>query len=182
MSQTTDPLPASPYLEVGEAQILIKCRFSEPVQHLLRSIPDLQWRPDLGGWTLPVSAIETLRPLVPEALRLIEASEAPGAPHAAAMEPDPEKSREDLFKAAARLLFGSDWQRQAARALGRDETALARFLLGERTHEDADLLYADMLALMLQRAADIVSAADRFAQVLAPQPDGERKPPADQGM
>jgi hypothetical protein len=166
---------------MDEDRILIKGGFSEQLPHLLRSIPELQWRPDLGGWTLPISAIETLRPLLPEVLRLAEASEGP-RPHAAAAEPDAEKAREDLFKAAARLLFGSDWQRQAARALGRDETALARFLLGERTREDADLLYADMLALMRQRAADIVSAADRFANALAPRPDSEPGPPADQGM
>lgn len=91
------------------------------------------------------------------------------------------KSRDDLFKAAARLLFGAAWQREAARALGRDETALARFLLGERTREDADRLYADMLALMRQRAAEIALAADRFAQALA-LTAAERETPTDQGI
>ncbi len=80
---------------------------------------------------------------------------------------EPPPSAEDLFKSAARLLFGSDWQREAARALGRDETALARFLLGERTLEDGEQLYADMLALMRRRADEIVAMADRFAQTLA---------------
>lgn len=75
-------------------------------------------------------------------------------------------SAEDLFKSAARLLFGSDWQREAARALHRDETALARFLLGERALEDGEQLYADMLALMRRRAAEIVAMADLFAQTL----------------
>lgn len=91
------------------------------------------------------------------------------------------RSREDLFKAAARLLFGADWQREAARALGRDETALARFLLGERTREDPDRLYADMLALMRQRGAEIARAADRFAKALTPAAD-EGENPSDQGM
>lgn len=91
------------------------------------------------------------------------------------------RSREDLFKAAARLLFGVDWQREAARALGRDETALARFLLGERTREDPNRLYADMLALMRQRAAEIARATDRFAKALAPAAD-EGDTPSDQGM
>jgi phage shock protein A len=76
-------------------------------------------------------------------------------------------SAEDLFKSAARLLFGSDWQREAARALGRDETALARFLLGERALEDGEQLYTDMLALMRRRAAEIAAMADRFEQTLA---------------
>ncbi len=89
--------------------------------------------------------------------------------------------REELFKAAARLLFGADWQREAARALGRDETALARFLLGERTRENADRLYADMLALMRQRAAEIARAADRFAKALTPTDDAPDSS-SDQGM
>lgn len=95
-------------------------------------------------------------------------------------------SAEEMFKSAARLLFGSDWQREAARALGRDETVLARFLLGERASEDGEQLYADMLALMRRRAAEISEAADRFAATLAAQAEAEKEiqnpPEPDQGM
>ena len=86
---------------------------------------------------------------------------------AGAPDVDQASSAEEMFKSAARLLFGSDWQRETARALGRDETVLARFLLGERTTEDGEQLYADMLALMRRRAAEIIEAIDRFAATLA---------------
>ena len=74
-----DPLPASPYLQVGEELILIKCGFSEQLLQLLRWVPKLEWRPDLRGWTLPITAAETLRSVLPEVLRLAEATEEPGA-------------------------------------------------------------------------------------------------------
>ncbi len=181
-----EPLPASPYLQVNEDQILIKCGFSEQLLQLLRWVPKLEWRPELRCWSVPITGAETLRSVLPEVLRLAEATEEIEARKAAAMEPDAalsDLSAEDLFKAAARLLFGSDWQRETARALGRDETALARFLLGERTLEDAELLYADMLALMQRRAAEIAAAADRFALALGPQSEGQGDTPvADQGI
>ena len=105
---------------------------------------------------------------------------------AGAPEADQPTSAEEMFKSAARLLFGSDWQREAARALGRDETGLARFLLGERTNEDGDQLYAEMLALMRRRAAEILEAADRFATILVAegeaQPRTAKSPETDKGM
>jgi hypothetical protein len=181
-----DPLPESPYLQVGEELILVKCGFSEQLLQLLRWIPKLEWRPDLRGWTLPISSAETLRSVLPEVLRLAEATEEIASRLPAASAPEAATSPEDLFKSAARLLFGSDWQRETARALGRDETGLARFLLGERALEDAGQLYADMLALMRRRAAEIAAAADRFAVALAPEPAGDAKPPQpptdDQGI
>lgn len=161
-----DPLPASPYLQVGEEQILIKCGFSEQLLQLLRWVPKLEWRPDLRGWTLPITAAETLRSVLPEVLRLAEATQEMTARPAPQSEAEATLSPEEQFKSAARLLFGSDWQRETARALGRDETALALFLLGEHALEDAEQLYADMLALMRRRAAEIAAASDRFAQAI----------------
>jgi hypothetical protein len=93
---------------------------------------------------------------------------------AGAADVDEAPSVEEMFKTVARLLFGSDWQREAARALGRDETVLARFLLGERAAEDGEQLYADMLALMRRRAAEIIEAADRFAATLAAEVEARR--------
>ncbi len=179
-----DPLPASPYLQVNADQILIKCGFSEQLLRLLRWIPKLEWRPELRCWSVPITGAETLRSVLPEVLRLAEATEEMEARKPAAAEPEAALSglsAEELFKAAARLLFGSDWQRETARALGRDETALARFLLGERTLEDADRLYADMLALMQRRAAEIAAAADRFALALAAEGEGRSGEPPSAG-
>lgn len=161
-----DPLPESRYLQVDDDQILIKCGFSEQLMQLLRWVPKLEWHPDLRGWTVPITAAETLRGILPDVLRLAEA----GAAH----EPDPNLSAEEHFKMAGRLLFGSDWQRETARALGRDETALARFLLGERSAEDSDQLYADMVAFMQQRASDIAAAAEHFKRVLQKPKNGEK--------
>ena len=178
-----DPLPASPYLQVNADHILIKCGFSEQLLQILRWVPKLEWRPELRGWQVPIVGAETLRSVLPEVLRLAEASEEIDArkPYAAA--PNAAHAAEDLFKAAARLLFGSDWQRETARALGRDETSLARFLLGEHTLEDADRLNADMLALMQRRTAEIAAAADRFAAALALQRESRQElPTTNQGM
>lgn len=178
-----NPLPASPYLQVREDQILIKCGFSEQLLQLLRWVPKFEWRPELRCWSVPIAGAETLRGVLPEVLRLAEATEEMEARKSAATVPDAVLSAVDLFKAAARLLFGSDWQRETARALGRDETALARFLLGEHTLEDADRLYADMLALMQRRTIEIAAAADRFAAALALEAKRQQALPAtDQGM
>ena len=180
-----DPLPASPYLQVNADHILIKCGFSEQLLQLLRWIPKLEWRPELRCWSVPITGAETLRSVLPEVLRLAEATEEMEARKPDTTAPDAALPPGDLFKAAARLLFGSDWQRETARALDRDETTLARFLLGEHTLEDADRLYADMLALMRRRTTEITAAADRFAAALALKQEGqqEQEPPAaDQGM
>lgn len=178
-----DPLPASPYLQVHANHILVKCGFSEPMQQLLGRVPKVEWQPELRCWNVPITAAETLRSILPEVLQLAEATQEMEADKTATTAPDAALPTEDLFKAAARLLFGSDWQRETARALGRDETALARFLLGEHTLEDADRLYADMLALMQRRTAEIAVAADRFAAALALRRDAREEPPAaDQGM
>jgi hypothetical protein len=160
-----DPLPPSPYLVVKDDQILIKCGFSEQLLQLLRWVPRVEWRQELRAWSVPITGAETLRGVLPEVLRLAEATEEIEA--RAPVAETGTLSKEDLFRSAARLLFGSDWQRETARALGRDEAALARFLLGERTLEDSDRLYGDMLALMQRRAGEISQAADRFASALA---------------
>jgi hypothetical protein len=105
-------------------------------------------------------------------------------PAAAAPNGELAASAEDVFKTGARLLFGSDWQREAARALGRDENALARFLLGDRTVEDGEQLYAEMLDLMRRRAGEINAMADRFADTIAAEREkaAAEKAASDQGM
>jgi hypothetical protein len=74
-----------------------------------------------------------------------------------------------LFRDCARLLYGSDWQRETARALGRDEAALACWLIGEGVVEAApEQLIGEMLALMRRRTSDIAAAADALATRIAP--------------
>lgn len=83
----------------------------------------------------------------------------------------PEAQARRAFRDAARLLYGSDWQRETAHALGRDEAALACWVVGQGVVEaPAAQLLDEILALMHRRAADILAAAEalqaRRAQIL----------------
>jgi len=171
-----NPFPPSPFIEIGEDSIIIKCGFSEQLLGLLRWIPNVQWRPEKRYWTVPLRSAESVRPILPEILRLSEATRdrkgkdaaqdtAPGGPLSEEATAKALSSPE-LFKAAARFLFGTDWQRDTARALQRDETSLARWLVGDTTLEDGEKLFNDMQALMRQRAEEIAKAADHFAAAL----------------
>jgi hypothetical protein len=171
-----NPFPPSPWLEVGEDVIIIKCGFSEQLLSLLRWIPNVQWRPEKRYWTVPLRSAEAVRGVLPEVLRLSEATQdrkakpsettdangTAAAPLAAAAS----LSTPELFKAAARLLYGTDWQRDTSRALQRDEAALARWLAGDTELEDASLLLTEMLNLMQRRAQEISEAADHFAKAM----------------
>jgi hypothetical protein len=157
-----NPLPQSPWLEVTQDAILIKAGFSEQLLQMLRWVPRVEWRPDRRAWMVPLSGAETVRALLPEILRLAELTE-PSLRAADRTGKSEKKSPREAFGAAARLLFGTDWQRDTARALGRDEVALARWLAGEDTVTDVEALIADMIALMQRRARDILAAADQFA-------------------
>jgi hypothetical protein len=65
------------------------------------------------------------------------------------------------------LLYGSDWLRETANALGRDEAALACWLVGEGVAEAPEpVLLKDMLALMQRRADAIQRAAADLGQAL----------------
>jgi hypothetical protein len=175
-----NPFPPSPWLEVTDDVIIIKCGFSEQLLQLLRWVPNVQWRPEKRYWTVPLRGAEAVRSILPEILRLSEATQdrkakssaddaigtnaaSPllSAPDAVGNLPTP-----DLFKAAARLLFGTDWQRDTARALQRDEAALARWLAGDKDLEDASVLLKEMLDLMRRRADEIAKAAEHFAAAL----------------
>jgi len=171
-----NPFPPSPFIEIGDDSIIIKCGFSEQLLQLLRWIPNVQWRPEKRYWTVPIRSAESVRPVLPEILRLSEATQdrkgknaatdtGPGGPLSQA-ESAAALSSPELFKAAARFLFGTDWQRDTARALQRDETALARWLVGDTDLEDGEKLFADMAALMRQRAEEIAKAADHFSQAI----------------
>ncbi|ACB94296.1 hypothetical protein [Beijerinckia indica] len=160
---TAHPLPESPWIEVTDEAILIKAGFSEQLLQLLRWVPKVQWRPDKRYWVVPLSGAETVRAVLPEITRLSELT-LPGKGKSVVSETP--HSDEEMFREAARLLFGAEWQRETALALGRNETELARWLLGEHAFGDADELLRDMLALMRQRASRIEEEADRFQAAL----------------
>lgn len=157
-----NPLPESPFVEVVGDTIVIEAGFSEQLLQILRWIPKVEWRPDKRCWTVPLTGLESVRAVLPEVLRLAELTQPQARP------PDTGEagSPRDLFQSAARLLFGTDWQRDTARALGRDEVALARWMAGEASLDDEDALMAEMLALMRRRAAEIAKAADRFVEAI----------------
>lgn len=164
--------PANPWVQISDDAIIIKAGYSETLQRLLRWVPQARWRADLRCWSVPLAGVELVRSVLPEISRLAEAmQETPCAPSAAqtgAGEAPADAGARTWFRDAARLLFGSDWQRETARALGRDEAALACWLVGEGVAEAApDQLLAEMLVLMRRRAAEIGSAADTLAERIA---------------
>jgi hypothetical protein len=179
-SLAANPFPPSPWLEVTEDVIIIKCGFSEQLLQLLRWVPNVQWRPEKRHWTVPLRGAEAVRAILPEVLRLSEATQerkakSPGTDGASNPDTSPlfstpevvaNLATPDLFKAAARLLFGTDWQRDTARALQRDEAALARWLAGDKELEDAPTLLGEMLELMRRRADEIAKAAEQFADAV----------------
>jgi hypothetical protein len=167
-----NPFPANPWVEVQDDGIIIKAGYSETLQRMLRWVPNARWRSDLRCWSLPLAGAELVRSVLPEISRLAEAmQESPGlsAPDTAdELEAPLDVHARGWFRDAARLLFGSDWQRETARALNRDEAALACWLVGEGVAEAApEQLLEEMLRLMRSRALDIDSAADALAQKIA---------------
>jgi len=175
------PFPANPWVQVTDEAVLIKAGYTDTLERMLRWVPKARWRADLRCWTVPLAGAELIRAILPEISRLAEAmQEAPSGP--SADQPAPNEKPSDaqaraLFRDAARLLFGSDWQRDTARALGRDEAALACWLVGEGVAEaPPDQLLTEILALMQRRALDIVAAADVLAGRLAQRQQAELRP------
>lgn len=169
---TADPFAANPWVEVNDDAIIIKAGYTEALQRLLRWVPKARWRADLRCWSVPLAGAELVRSVLPEISRLAEAmQETPGAPSPGQVdtgEGAPAENARAWFRDAARLLFGSDWQREIARALDRDEAALACWLVGEDVAEAApDQLLTEMLTLMRRRAAEIGAVADALADRIA---------------
>ena len=167
-----DTFPANPWVEISDDAIIIKAGYSETLQRLLRWVPKARWRADLRCWSVPLAGAELVRSVLPEISRLAEAMQekphVPSPDQAGVEEATAAVSARTWFRDAARLLFGSDWQRETAHALGRDEAALACWLTGEDVAEATpDELLAEMLALMRRRAAEIGSAADALAKRIA---------------
>lgn len=180
------PFPANAWVTVGEDAIHIRAGYSETLQRMLRWVPNARWQAERRGWVIPLAGAELVRSVLPEISRLAEAMEeearpvaqaaaaaaVPGAGGSADAAADPTDTQaRTLFRDAARHLYGSDWQRDTARALQRDEAALACWLAGEGVAEapPAQLL-AEMLALMRRRAAAMLRAADALEQAIAAQP------------
>jgi len=177
------PFPANPWVQVTHEAVLIKAGYNEAMQRMLRWVPQAHWRRDLRCWWVPLSGAELVRSVLPELSRLAEAmheeagtavaSRAAEAEQASAQLASPEDTEPDAparraFRDAARLLYGSDWQRETAHALGRDEAALACWLIGQGVAEaPAAQLLDEMLALMRRRAKDILRGADVLQMRLA---------------
>lgn len=180
------PFPANPWVQVTHEAVLIKAGYNEAMQRMLRWVPQAHWRRDLRCWWVPLSGAELVRSVLPELSRLAEAmheeagtavasraAEAEQAEGASAQPASPEGTEPDAparraFRDAARLLYGSDWQRETAHALGRDEAALACWLIGQDVAEaPAAQLLDEMLALMRRRAKDILRGADVLQMRLA---------------
>lgn len=158
------PLPDNPWVRRDGDWLLIRAGYNEAMQRLLRWVPGAGWQATRRAWTVPLTGAELVRSVLPELSRLAEAmDEAPPPPSADRARPDEteaEAAARRGFRDAARLLYGSDWLRETARALQRDEAALGCWLAGEGVAEapPAQLLH-EMQALMRRRAAAILAAA-----------------------
>lgn len=162
------PLPDNPWIEVTDQAILIHAGYTETIEHLLRWVPKTRFSARHRCWIVPLTGLEMVRTALPEISRLAEAMHgAPATEVSSTDEALTEASARRLFRDNARLLYGSDWQRETARALGRDEAALAQWLIGEAVLEAPyPTLLAEMHALMQRRAEAIHAAADQLDQQL----------------
>lgn len=167
------PLPPNPWVYATDKAIVIKAEYTDTIERMLRWVPNTRWSAKLRCWLVPLRGAELVRSVLPELCRLAEAMQGSPAPErpepATAGNPgslDDAQARK-WFRDCARVLYGSDWQRETARALGRDEAALACWLIGEGVVEapPAQLL-TEMLALMRRRVGDIAAAADTLEQHL----------------
>lgn len=161
------PLPDNPWVSVNGDTIVIRAGYTEAIEHMLRWVPKARYSGRQRCWLVPLTGLELVRSVLPELSRLAEAMHgAPDLPDALDEDttaPDGTQARQ-LFRDCARLLYGSDWQRETARALGRDEAALARWVVGEDIAEaDPQVLLRELAALMAQRATLIGAAAERLA-------------------
>lgn len=165
----THPLPANPWVYATDRAVIIKADYTDTIERMLRWVPKTRWSAKYRCWIVPLSGLELVRSVLPELSRLAEAmQETPVAPTTEPADADAGVLARKWFADSARLLYGSDWQRETARALGREEAALARWVLGEGVLEAPPAVLLDeMLALMRRRAADITAAADTMAQRLA---------------
>ncbi|WP_310491615.1 hypothetical protein [Dechloromonas sp.] len=171
----THPLPANPWVYATDRAIIIKAEYTDTIERLLRWAPKTRWSAKHRCWIVPLSGLELVRSILPELSRLAEAmqtepvtAEVPGntALPLDAMAAD--ETARQIFRDNARLLYGSDWQRETARALDRNEAALASWLVGLGVMEAPPaVLLGEMLALMRRRVLDIAAAADTLERQLA---------------
>lgn len=170
----THPLPANPWVYATDRAIIIKAEYTDTIERLLRWAPKARWSARHRCWIVPLANLELVRSILPELSRLAEAMQAePVAAEAAGTEALPsdatasDETARKLFRDNARLLYGSDWQRETARALGREEAALAGWLIGQGVQEAPPaVLLGEMLALMRRRVTEIAAAADTLENQL----------------
>lgn len=171
----THPLPANPWVYATDRAIIIKAEYTDTIERLLRWAPKTRWSARHRCWIVPLSGLELVRSILPELSRLAEAMQTqPMATEVAGSTALPldamaaDEAARRLFRDNARLLYGSDWQRETARALDRNEAALASWLVGLGVMEAPPaVLLGEMLALMRQRVLDIAAAAETLERQLA---------------
>lgn len=171
----THPLPANPWVYATDRAIIIKAEYTDTIERMLRWAPKTRWSAKHRCWIVPLSGLELVRSILPELSRLAEAMQTePVTAEVAGSTALPldamaaDEAARQIFRDNARLLYGSDWQRETARALDRNEAALASWLVGLGVMEAPPaVLLGEMLALMRRRVLDIAAAADTLERQLA---------------
>lgn len=137
----THPLPANAWVYATDRAIVIKAEYTDTIERLLRWVPKTRWSAKHRCWIVPLSGLELVRSILPELSRLAEA-----------MQTQP---------------VAAEATGTTARALKRDEAALAGWLVGQGVMEaPPPVLLGEMLALMRRRVVDIAAAADMLERQL----------------
>ena len=170
----THPLPANAWVYATDRAIVIKAEYTDTIERLLRWVPKARWSAKQRCWIVLLSGLELVRSILPELSRLAEAMQTqPVAAEAAGTVALPvdaaarDESARKLFRDNARLLFGSDWQRETARPSKQAEPARAAGRMGRGVWEAPPaVLPGERLGLMRRRVVDIAAAADTLERQL----------------
>jgi hypothetical protein len=162
-----NPFPKTPLVEIGENAILIKTGYSEALNRLLRWVPKAKFRSDQRVWTIPFAGAEAVRAVLPEIIRLAEASqdlEAAEARQRQRLNSGQQISAFEHFAEAAELLHGRDWQNIMPDALGLDAGLIGGFLADPARLAAGDEVFTKLLRLMRGKAAELITLADELEE------------------
>lgn len=167
-----NPYPETPLVEIGADGIMIKTGYSEALHRLLRWVPHAKFRSDRRIWLIPFSGAEAVRAVLPEIIRLAEASEDLNAAEARQRDRKAsylERAPIENLIAAAKLLYGEDWQNPLIKNLDIAPELMTGILADPAKLAAGDKLFSKLVRLMRSRAAELISEAETLEEVCSTQ-------------
>ncbi|WP_051955406.1 hypothetical protein [Beijerinckia mobilis] len=162
---TANPFPPSPWISVGDEGIIIATGYSEALNRLLRWVPKARWRPDRRCWLVPFSGAEAVRAVLPEIIRLADATQE--LADAEARHKAGERKPAAYLAEAAERLYGADWPHQLTQETGLSPERLAAWQTGEQQPVVNDPLFSELIRRMRKRATELINGADQLEEWLA---------------